>query len=63
MKPPLPPRAPPLAYKLPATDVLERDQILIVPPLPFWMADVSITELEATVTSFAKLLFCIEFLM
>lgn len=52
--PPLPPSAPPVALKLPATLVCSLDQTLISPPLPLWVDDTSTVAPTATVTVFAK---------
>ena len=57
-KPPLPEIAPPMALSVPATEVCTLDQIAMMPPLPFWVADTSIFAPSATVTVWARVLFC-----
>ena len=52
-KPPLPPKAPPWALKVPATTVLMLDQMLISPPLPFCVDEASTVAPASTVVVLA----------
>ena len=55
IKPPLPPKDPPWALKVPATRVFTDDQMLISPPLPLLVDDTSTTAKPSTVTVLARL--------
>ena len=54
IKPPLPERAPPNAFSVPATEVLSCDQIAMMPPLPACVAEALTIAPWATVTVFAN---------
>ena len=53
--PPLPPKDPPWALKVPATRVFTDDQMLISPPLPLVFDEASTTAKPSTVTVLARL--------
>ena len=53
--PPLPPKDPPWALKVPATRVFTDDQRLISPPLPLLVDEASTTAKPSTVTVLARL--------
>ena len=53
--PPLPPKDPPWALKVPATRVFTDDQMLISPPLPLTVDEASTTAKPSTVTVLARL--------
>ena len=56
IKPPLPEIAPPMDLRMPATVVCTWDQMAIAPPLPDWVADVSISAFSSMVTVLASCL-------
>ena len=61
MVPPLPTIAPPLALKIPATEVLIVDHTSIDPPLPVCVAEASTKAPCATLTTLALTWLCAVF--